>query len=104
HLGHGYHSDLHSFPTRRSSDLDARRLNLPVNKAFDGKLVRVDGKTKAVDMGKGLKMTVVGPMKQELLNLQKEHDAFLKKSQKEKDRKSTRLNSSHQIISYAVFC
>jgi hypothetical protein len=63
---------------------DARRLNLPVNKAFDGKLVRVDGKTKAVDMGKGLKMTVVGPMKQELLNLQKEHDAFLKKSQKEK--------------------
>src|SRR5258708_31386955 len=23
---------------------------------------------------------------------------------KEKDRKSTRLNSSHQIISYAVFC
>src|SRR5258708_16165178 len=26
-----------------------------------------------------------------------EHDAF-------EDRKSTRLNSSHQIISYAVFC
>ena len=35
-------------------------------------------------MGKGLKMTVVGPMKQELLKLQKDHDAFLKKSQKEK--------------------
>jgi len=63
---------------------DARRLNLPINKAFDGKLVKADGKTKAVDMGKGLKMTIVGPMKQELLNLQKEHDAFLKKSQKEK--------------------
>ena len=63
---------------------DARRLNLPVNKAFDGKLVKVDGKTNAVDMGKGLKMTVVGPMKQELLDLQKDHDAFLKKSQKEK--------------------
>ena len=63
---------------------DARRLNLPVNTAFDGKLVKVDEKTKAVDMGKGLKMTVVGPMKQELLKLQKDHDAFLKKSQKEK--------------------
>src|SRR5258708_15353148 len=25
-------------------------------------------------------------------------------SQKARDRKSTRLNSSHQIISYAVFC
>src|SRR5258708_30161376 len=27
-----------------------------------------------------------------------------KSSGKPKDRKSTRLNSSHQIISYAVFC
>src|SRR5690625_6786706 len=27
-----------------------------------------------------------------------------KKSSKEKDRKSTRLNSSHVAISYAVFC
>src|SRR5258708_11112734 len=27
-----------------------------------------------------------------------------KLNQKGKDRKSTRLNSSHQIISYAVFC
>src|SRR5258708_9853245 len=27
-----------------------------------------------------------------------------KDSNKETDRKSTRLNSSHQIISYAVFC
>src|SRR5438552_8706754 len=26
------------------------------------------------------------------------------RSQQEKDRRSTRLNSSHQIISYAVFC
>jgi hypothetical protein len=63
---------------------DARRLSLPINKAFDGKLVKADGKAKAVDMGKGLKMTVIGPMKQELLDLQKDHDAFLKKSQKEK--------------------
>lgn len=63
---------------------DARRLNLPVNKAFDGKLVKADAKTKAVDMGKGLKMTVVGPMRQELLDLQEDHDAFLKKSRTEK--------------------
>src|SRR5438552_4961399 len=26
------------------------------------------------------------------------------RSRRERDRKSTRLNSSHQIISYAVFC
>src|SRR5438552_12053829 len=31
------------------------------------------------------------------LRLEVEHDAY-------QDRKSTRLNSSHQIISYAVFC
>src|SRR5258708_18618797 len=33
-----------------------------------------------------------------LLDLALRHDA------EERDRKSTRLNSSHQIISYAVFC
>src|SRR5688572_31808909 len=30
--------------------------------------------------------------------------AFLKKVAKKEDRKSTRLNSSHSQISYAVFC
>src|SRR5258708_14881373 len=33
-----------------------------------------------------------------------ENAADARNSEKEKDRKSTRLNSSHQIISYAVFC
>src|SRR5258708_24323979 len=34
------------------------------------------------------------------------HDTVpaLRSSQPQRDRKSTRLNSSHQIISYAVFC
>src|SRR5258708_23313286 len=32
------------------------------------------------------------------------HTAEVVKSARHKDRKSTRLNSSHQIISYAVFC
>src|SRR5258708_20228121 len=38
------------------------------------------------------------------------HDRIIRKQEKQlrasekKDRKSTRLNSSHQIISYAVFC
>src|SRR5258708_18141974 len=31
-------------------------------------------------------------------------DALAVDGLREKDRKSTRLNSSHQIISYAVFC
>src|SRR5258708_11160683 len=32
------------------------------------------------------------------------NDAWRKAKRPEGDRKSTRLNSSHQIISYAVFC
>src|SRR5688500_20069901 len=70
------HRDLHSFPTRRSSDLGkihyfgkwARRVN--------GKFVRVegDGWEEALALYKAV------------------------------DRKSTRLNSSHLVISYAVFC
>src|SRR5258708_9497665 len=31
-------------------------------------------------------------------------DEHQKSAEKERDRKSTRLNSSHQITSYAVFC
>src|SRR5947208_10845840 len=31
-------------------------------------------------------------------------DAAVRQGLRERDRKSTRLNSSHQIISYAVFC
>src|SRR5258708_8331502 len=38
-------------------------------------------------------------LRKEIVKIQEEH---LK--QAEADRKSTRLNSSHQIISYAVFC
>src|SRR5262245_62951270 len=63
--GYGAHRDLHSFPTRRSSDLDA--------------IVNRDGWViwGTPNCGKG---------------------------QPEQDRKSTRLNSSHLGISYAVFC
>src|SRR5258708_4875166 len=39
-----------------------------------------------------------------LEELKKEIIAFFNSSKPVPDRKSTRLNSSHQIISYAVFC
>ncbi len=60
---------------------DARKLKLPLNKEFDGKLVMAESKTP-IDMGKGLKFTVAGPAKTELLALQREHDAFLKRAMK----------------------
>src|SRR5436305_14141662 len=65
---YGSHRYLHSFPTRRSSDL-------------------VDGQ------GPGLRKR--GDRTDEVHGLRR--DA-------KEDRKSTRLNSSHVRISYAVFC
>src|SRR5436305_11383717 len=63
---YGHHRDLHSFPTRRSSDLCGR-----VAKVRDA-----EGSVVELSLG-----NVFG-----------------------QDRKSTRLNSSHVRISYAVFC
>src|SRR5437762_8107539 len=59
------HRDLHSFPTRRSSDLHAELF--------------------------ALADVIAGEVQR------RGHHA-------ETDRKSTRLNSSHRCISYAVFC
>src|SRR5690606_41793171 len=82
---------LHSFPTRRSSDLidhcntpwsNPTRSSLPVP-TFDPVSV-------AVPFGV---MTRVGPVTD-----RRALDSVVA------DRKSTRLNSSHVKISYAVFC
>src|SRR5207245_8864437 len=61
---------LHSFPTRRSSDLPDRRVAWPADESFG----RLRGRTAEGNRREGV------------------------------DRKSTRLNSSHGSISYAVFC
>src|SRR5207245_11257310 len=67
------HRDLHSFPTRRSSDLQ------PANNAGPEARSRL-----RVDRGREL------PPASGVVH--------------GRDRKSTRLNSSHGSISYAVFC
>src|SRR5207244_13416116 len=74
--------DLHSFPTRRSSDL-----------VYPGQKT---GAASAVD-------TVASEHR---LIAQRENTAWKYRvtGRATSDRKSTRLNSSHQIISYAVFC
>src|SRR5947208_11389975 len=65
---HADHGDLHSFPTRRSSDL------VSAPPFPDGRVIA--SRNAHPPLG----------------------------AWDERDRKSTRLNSSHQIISYAVFC
>src|SRR5947208_3891024 len=70
------------FPTRRSSDLV-----MPVHMA--GQVADMDALTKlAADAG----VVIV------------QDAAHAHGARWRGDRKSTRLNSSHQIISYAVFC
>lgn len=67
---------------------DARKLKFRINPEFDGKLVMATKDDESVDMGKGLNLTVAGPMKAELLALQKDHDAWLKKHKDDKKTKA----------------
>src|SRR5205807_10543170 len=85
------HRALHSFPTRRSSDLYAFSLT------GAGEAEQVSGQFVSSDflpvLGvKPLLGRTFAPGEDEIGGAQIA------------DRKSTRLNSSHLVISYAVFC
>jgi len=67
---------------------DSRALKLRINPQFKGKVVIAKKGAKQVDMGKGLKFTVVGPMNDEVLALQQAHDEFLKKKEAKKSEAS----------------
>src|SRR5438105_12080573 len=67
------HRDLHSFPTRRSSDLP--RAAVVSRRPMGARAAQRPRRRARVDV-----------------------------AQADGDRKSTRLNSSHEWISYAVFC
>src|SRR5690606_39416678 len=89
----GAHPALHSFPTRRSSDL-LEEVNAVLPKAaFGFGHVRF---TSAADDQVGAKG--------DLLRSDLRVHRALGNVCGERDRKSTRLNSSHVKISYAVFC
>src|SRR5207302_9406145 len=86
--------DLHSFPTRRSSDL--------VGHPLDRKAIVFVARRLAVAA-----LPVLNQLDNER-RLRADRLAADRKRvaqwQIERDRKSTRLNSSHVKISYAVFC
>src|SRR5205085_11886482 len=85
------HPPLHSFPTRRSSDLSGLLEHALIEHAADD-----------VDAGRRLALDdphVLARVAQELVHFPP-HFA----ESADEDRKSTRLNSSHSQISYAVFC
>src|SRR5947207_10717249 len=81
------HRDLPSFPTRRSSDLRGRRDDL----VEDG-LVRKDRRIECRELP---------DPRERALDVRTLDDGAVTRGE---DRKSTRLNSSHTVISYAVFC
>src|SRR5438132_3182400 len=72
------HRDLHSFPTRRSSDLSLGPWAIHRTCAGRGPSACRDRRVEHARLG----AAAAG----------------------HSDRKSTRLNSSHTVISYAVFC
>src|SRR5437867_13115324 len=80
------HQDLHSFPTRRSSDLEERdgHRALHLRRAREG-----------LALGRQKEPGVLGSRQAVSRRVPREIRL---------DRKSTRLNSSHRTISYAVFC
>src|SRR5207249_11884934 len=78
---------LHSFPTRRSSDLRRRGLT---------------HMTAAVDTVRDTPFVVGGRTFHSRLMVGT--GKYRDNETMERDRKSTRLNSSHVSISYAVFC
>src|SRR5207248_7384887 len=91
--------DLHTFPTRRSSDLT--QLKCAVVAGVDPTHLSVRPTTAGVEFMAGTHNSAIGSVwnRNRICNCL--HGVYADSNE---DRKSTRLNSSHRTISYAVFC
>src|SRR5207253_9217104 len=92
------HPTLHSFPTRRSSDLE-HGLAEP-HDDLHVVLDEQDGLAAVAELTDGLEEVVEEGPVHARGGLVEEDERRVP----HQDRKSTRLNSSHVAISYAVFC
>src|SRR5207244_12621513 len=90
-----YHRVLPTFPTRRSSDL--ARPGARARRGEGAARGAGDGAAAHAGRGAGLARAARGEGRRRAA------DPAARRRQ-DQDRKSTRLNSSHQITSYAVFC
>ena len=80
---------------------DARALGLRINSEFRGKLIKASARPPT-DLPGGLKLTVAGPLEDELLALEKQHAAFLKKPKKNKEALAEFTDSSVANLSSIV--
>src|SRR5438105_6790398 len=85
------HVELHSFPTRRSSDLMVKATRKAPCRLLAPGQNRKSGITQH---------TPWASSEADIMPIQSSCSSGLRSL----DRKSTRLNSSHEWISYAVFC
>src|SRR5205807_9550584 len=97
------HLDLHSFPTRRSSDLSMMKVDVLalgmltcIRKCFD---LIADHKGRRYVLA-----DIKSEDDNEVYQMLQRGDSLGVFQVESRDRKSTRLNSSHLVISYAVFC
>src|SRR5439155_12745492 len=100
---YAHHTDLHSFPTRRSSDL---RGTAPADRD-EVDATPVDARQFGIGDHLGIEDQPEGIVAGDLMpELDEPHQfpGLIGAGQVGVDRKSTRLNSSHVAISYAVFC
>src|SRR5204862_7924221 len=101
---HGDHRDLHSFPTRRSSDLCGLRINSGGTPGdVPGTPSGKTGLRSPASFFLELKMSPgIHSIGSKLLMLSQPASGKVSAVAMKTDRKSTRLNSSHVEISYAV--
>src|SRR5207244_7470419 len=93
------HPHLLSFPTRRSSDLKASGEEPVMGSSSVRERIAIVFMTLSV-----VATLVLGGALAAQLGHPKQQVVQIGAASATSDRKSTRLNSSHQIISYAVFC
>src|SRR5690606_40649791 len=99
---HCDHADLHSFPTRRSSDLLQRARVLPLDPQRQRLEAAVEQvRAVAVEHPAEHPAEVADGADQPGVAAHRAGEQIVVPAE---DRKSTRLNSSHVKISYAVFC
>src|SRR5207253_10611239 len=90
------------FPTRRSSDL---RASPPVRQALFSRPPRLPfQRRRARTPAAPLELTTLCDSREPAFTLLADDAHSQRYGRKCADRKSTRLNSSHVAISYAVFC